>query len=144
MTTTLSKAKGYMAPAKTQSWATPPKFYAKLNREFMFDDFDPCPLNDNWTVDGLTLDWAQTTFVNPPYKRLKSTKKHGLGWVEKAHDESQKGKTVVMLIPARTDTQWFHDIIVKHGHETRFVKGRLKFGGSKTSAPFPSMVVVFN
>lgn len=132
-----------MLKSKTQSWSTPLDLYQKLDNEFHFDDFDPCPLNDDPSVDGLQLNWADCTFVNPPYNRLKSTKKNGIGWVEKAHIEAQKGKKIVMLIPARTDTTWFHDIIVKNNYKTRFIKGRLKFGGSKTSAPFPSMIVIF-
>ena len=91
------------------------------------------------------MDWwksgAKTTFVNPPYSQLKTTKER-LGWVEKAHIECQKGKTIVMLIPSRTDTQWFHDIILKNSYEVRFVRGRLKFGDAKAAAPFPNIIVV--
>lgn len=75
-------------------------------------------------------------FCNPPYGREVGK------WVEKGYNESQKPNTiVVMLLPARTDTKWFHDYCVKGGIE--FIKGRLKFGGSKNSAPFPSMIVIF-
>lgn len=77
-------------------------------------------------------------FCNPPYGRVIGD------WVKKAYEESQQPDTlVVMLIPARTDTKWFHDYIY-HKAEIRFIRGRLKFGGSKNSAPFPSMVVIFN
>ena len=132
-----------MNKSKTTSWSTPKDLYDKLNDEFKFDDFDPCPLNDNPEFDGLKIEWADNTFVNPPYDKLGSTKKNGIGWVEKAWLESTKGKLVVMLIPARTDTAWFHDIIQKDlSIEVRFIRGRLKFGESKTSAPFPSMVVI--
>lgn len=80
---------------------------------------------------------GHTVFCNPPYGREISK------WVEKAFNESRKEKTtVVMLIPARTDTRWFHDYIYRNA-EIRFIRGRLKFGDSKNSAPFPSMVVVF-
>ncbi len=136
---------GYMNKSITDSWSTPSNLKAKLMEEFNFDDFDPCPLNDTppW-INGLELEWTNSTFVNPPYSRLKTTKKHGLGWVEKAHIETCKGKTIVMLLPSRTDTQWFHDIILEHNYEVRFIKGRLKFGtGVLNSAPFPSIVVVF-
>ena len=76
-------------------------------------------------------------YCNPPYGREIKT------WVEKAYFESKKpDTTVVMLLPARTDTKWFHEYIYENA-EIRFVKGRLKFGNSKNSAPFPSMVVVF-
>jgi len=136
-----SQKTGYIAKSKTDSWSTPVDLKHKLNDEFHFDDFDPCPLNDNPESDGLAQDWAKSTFVNPPYSALKSTKAK-IGWVEKAHNECQKGKTIVMLIPSRTDTTWFHDIILKNGYEVRFIKGRLKFGDAKASAPFPSMIVV--
>ena len=75
-------------------------------------------------------------FCNPPYGR-----EIGL-WVKKAYEESEKGQLVVMLLPARTDTKWFHDYILGKA-EIRFVRGRLKFGDSTNSAPFPSMVVIF-
>ncbi len=66
-----------------------------------------------------------------------------MGFIEKAHIEAQKGKTIILLIPARTDTTWFHDIIMKHNYKIKFIKGRLKFNDSKDSAPFPSMLVEF-
>ena len=76
-------------------------------------------------------------FVNPPYGR------EIVKWVEKSYLESQKENTlVVMLIPARTDTRWFHDFIY-HKAEIRFIKGRLRFGNSNNNAPFPSMIVIF-
>lgn len=132
----------YMNKSKGDSWSTPRGLYDELNEEFNFDDFDPCPLNDNPDVDGIQLEWATTTFVNPPYSKLKTTTK-GMGWVEKAHIECQKNKLIVMLIPSRTDTTWFHDIILANNYEVRFIKGRLKFGESKVCAPFPSMIVIF-
>ena len=79
---------------------------------------------------------GQTVWLNPPYGR-------GIGkWVQKAYEEAQKpGTVVVCLLPARTDTAWFHDYCRKG--KITFIRGRLKFGGSKNSAPFPSMVVEF-
>lgn len=132
---------GYIAKSKTDSWSTPKALYDDLNKEFSFDEYDPCPLNDDPDRDGLGEEWAGVTFCNPPYSQLKSSKKK-LGWVDKAHHECQKGKTIVLLIPSRTDTQWFHETILKNNYEIRFLKGRLKFGDSKTAAPFPSMIVV--
>ena len=132
---------GYINKSNTDSWKTPKELYEKLNKEFNFDDYDPCPMNDNPEKDGLVEEWATVTFCNPPYSKLKSTKKN-LGWIEKAHIECQKGKTIVLLIPARTDTQWFHEIILENKYEVRFIKGRLKFGDAKTSAPFPSILVI--
>lgn len=127
-------------------WETPQDFFDSLNAEFGFT-LDPAADDRNHKCaqyytkeqDGLSQDWTgETVFVNPPYGRIETGR-----WVEKAYNESQKpGTTVVMLIPARTDTKWFHGYIEGKA-EIRFVKGRLKFGGSKDDAPFPSMVVVF-
>lgn len=125
----------------SDNWETPTGF--KENLPYDFDDYDPCPFNNPENIDGLKEEWSNCVFCNPPYSRLKSTKKNGIGWVEKAHIEAQKGKVIVMLIPARTDTTWFHDIIVKYNYEVQFIKGRLKFNDSKDSAPFPSMLVIF-
>jgi site-specific DNA-methyltransferase (adenine-specific) len=116
-----------------------------LDKEFHFN-LDPCATPDNakckrfFTTkdDGLQENWEGcTVFCNPPYGKVIGQ------WVKKCYEESQKpNTTVVMLIPARTDTKWFHEYIY-HKAEIRFVKGRLKFGGSNNSAPFPSMVVIF-
>lgn len=84
-------------------------------------------------------DWSgETVFCNPPYGRKVTGE-----WVKKCFDESPHCKNIVMLIPARTDTKWFHQYIYHKAKEIRFVKGRLKFGECKDAAPFPSMVVVF-
>lgn len=121
--------------SKCIDWATPKHFYDALDAEFHFND-DPCPLRSE-IMDGLTREWGSVTFCNPPYRRGELTK-----WLMKGKDESEKGKTVVFLIPARTDTKYFHEIIML-AKEIRFVRGRLKFGECGNSAPFPSMVVVF-
>ena len=115
--------------SNTDVWSTPPDFYKKLDDEFHFD-FDPCPLNP--TFDGLSVKWGKRNFMNPPYGRVIGF------WVKKASENP----LTVCLLPARTDTRWFHDYIYNKA-EIRFVKGRLKFGGGKNSAPFPSMVVIF-
>jgi site-specific DNA-methyltransferase (adenine-specific) len=127
--------------------ATPQDFFDKLNSEFHFT-LDPCANKHNHKCDkyytaeddGLTKDWGgQIVFCNPPYgSAIKD-------WVKKCSEESKKDNTtVVMLIPARTDTKYFHDYIYqKENVEVRFLRGRLKFGNSENSAPFPSMVVVF-
>ncbi len=119
----------------TDSWSTPKEVFDKLNEEFRFD-FDPCPLNDSPDVDGLSIEWGRCNFVNPPYSNLK-------GWLAKAYLEAGKGNTCVLLIPSRTDTRYWHDYVMK-ADEIRFIKGRLKFGNSKNSAPFPSCIVVFH
>ena len=134
-----------MYSSKTDNWATPQDFYDKLDSELHFT-LDPCADKNNHKCkkyytkedDGLLQDWGgETVFCNPPYGRQISK------WVEKCFNESRKDKTiVVMLIPARTDTKYFHQYIYNKA-ELRFVKGRLKFGDSKANAPFPSMVVIF-
>lgn len=113
-------------------WKTPIDVYEKLNQEFNFD-FDPCPVDPKF--DGLTIDWGNINFVNPPYSKMKE-------WCDKAYKEYKKGKVVVMLIPSRTDTKYWHNYIMK-AKEIRFIKGRLKFQGAKNSAPFPSCIVIF-
>ena len=118
----------------SDNWSTPKDVYVTLNDEFNFD-FDPCPLEQWPYIDGLKVEWGERNFVNPPYSKIKY-------WCKKAYEEWQKGKTVVMLIPSRTDTKYWHDYIMK-ATEIRFIKGRLKFGKAKNSAPFPSAIIVF-
>jgi site-specific DNA-methyltransferase (adenine-specific) len=119
-----------------QTWQTPQDLYEKLNEEFHFD-FDPCPHNPE--INGIFVEnWGNSNFVNPPYGRpIRS-------WLEKGLIEARKGKTCVFLIPSYTDVKWFHEIVLPFAEEIRFLKGRLKFVGAKDSAPFASMVVVFN
>lgn len=133
-----------MFSSKTDQWATPQDFFDELNDEFGFD-IDVCADDYNHKCvdyytkeqDGLSLPWDGIVWCNPPYGREIGK------WVEKAHKEHKKNNNyIVMLLPARTDTKWFHEYIY-HKAEIRFIKGRLKFGDSKNSAPFPSMVVVF-
>lgn len=134
-----------MFSSKTDLWSTPNDFFDKLNDEFHFT-LDPCSTHENAKCykhfteeeNGLLQDWGnEVVFCNPPYGRQIKD------WVKKSYEESQKGNTtVVMLIPARTDTIYFHEYIY-HKAEIRFIKGRLKFGNAKNSAPFPSMVVIF-
>lgn len=119
--------------SQRMDWQTPDHVYQMLNAEFHFDH-DPCP--PNYEVDALTSDWGQINFVNPPYGRELPK------FVTKAYEQYQKGKTVVLLIPSRTDTRWWHDYCMK-GTEIRFIKGRLKFKGAKFNAPFPSAIVIF-
>ncbi len=132
-----------MFSSEDMTWATPQSFFDSVNEEFKFNT-DVCATKSNAKCkhffspkeDGLTQKWEGTCWMNPPYGReLKN-------WIEKAYLESKLGTTVVALVPARTDTRWFHDYIYGQ-HEIRFIKGRLKFSNSKTSAPFPSMLVIF-
>jgi len=132
--------------SKTDQWATPQDFFNNLNAEFKFT-LDPCADEYNHKCDtyftkeqdGLKQDWGgHTVFCNPPY----GNKETGL-WTKKCYEESLKpNTTVVLLIPARTDRASFHDYIYGKA-EIRFIRGRLKFGDGKNSAPFPSMVCIF-
>lgn len=134
-----------MFSSKTDNWATPQWLFDKLNKVYQFT-LDPCASTENAKCstfftkeeDGLKQNWAgYRVFCNPPYGREIGK------WVEKCAQEAKKDNTIcVMLIPARTDTKWFHDFIYNKA-EVRFLKGRLKFGGGNNSAPFPSMVVIF-
>lgn len=128
----------------TEEWATPDDFFRALDAEFHFT-LDPCSTDDNAKCakhytkaqDGLARDWTgERVFCNPPYGREMPK------WIAKCAEHGMRGGLAVMLIPARTDTRAFHDYIY-HKAEIRFIRGRLKFGGVKNRAPFPSMVVVF-
>lgn len=123
------------------------RFFNSLDKEFSFT-LDACADETNYKcnryftkeMNGLIQDWGgETVFCNPPYGTEIGK------WVKKYSEEAQKPNTTgVMLIPARTDTRYFHDYIYqKLNVEIRFIKGRIKFGDSKHSAPFPSMVVIF-
>jgi phage N-6-adenine-methyltransferase len=127
----------------TDEWETPQDLFDKLNKEFKFT-LDVCATKENAKCklfyskkeDGLKREWRVRCWMNPPYGRVIGE------WVKKAYESSQKGALVVALLPARTDTKWFHEYIYNKA-EIRFIKGRLKFSGSKNSAPFPSMVVIW-
>lgn len=114
-------------------WKTPRALYQALDAEFHFD-YDPCPVKPK--TDGLKGNWRSANFVNPPYGK-EITK-----WIQKGYEENLKGKTIVFLLPSRTDTAWWHDYIMK-ADEIRFIRGRLKFDDQKNSAPFPSVIAVF-
>lgn len=127
----------------TDLWSTPQDFYDKLDAEFHFT-LDPCATSDNAKCakfyteadDGLSQSWdGEVVFMNPPYGRAI---RH---WIKKA---SEAKATVVCLVPARTDTSYWHDYVIGGGAEVRFIRGRLKFGGHNNSAPFPSAIVIFS
>lgn len=133
-----------MFSSQTDNWATPQWLFDELDKEFHFT-LDPCASKDNAKCEkfytkednGLNQNWGGVIFCNPPYGREIGK------WVAKCAEEAKKPDTIcVMLIPARTDTKWFHEYIYNKA-EIRFLKGRLKFGDSSNSAPFPSMIVVF-
>jgi phage N-6-adenine-methyltransferase len=141
-----------MRTSLDDTWTTPKDFFDEINKEFDFG-LDAAALQastlvpDNWygpdhpdtsRRDGLARAWHTDTdkpiWLNPPYGRVIKN------WMEKAYQEAWVGATVVCLVPARTDTAWWHESCIMH--EVRFIRGRLKFGGSKNSAPFPSALVV--
>ena len=128
--------------SETEMWATPQEFFDKYNELYKFET-DVCASPENAKCEqyfteqdnGLEQDWKGSCWMNPPYGRtIKS-------WMKKAYESSLDGATVVCLVPSRTDTVWWHEYAVKGDIE--FIKGRLKFGGHKNPAPFPSAVVVF-
>lgn len=128
--------------SKTDLWATPQDFFNSYNEKYNFT-LDVCADTTNHKcekyftkeMDGLQQKWEGICWMNPPYgKEIKK-------WMKKAYESSLNGATVVCLVPSRTDTQWWHEYAMKGKIE--FIKGRLKFGGSKNSAPFPSAVIVF-
>lgn len=132
-----------MHSSRSVEWSTDPAVFAELNAEFGFD-LDPCATPDNAKCsrfftredDGLGQQWTGRVFMNPPYGREIWL------WMRKAWKASQTtAELVVCLVPARTDTAWWHDFASRG--EIRFVRGRLRFGGVTNSAPFPSAVVVF-
>ena len=128
--------------SQTDVWATPQETFDKLHSEFGFA-LDVCALPENAKCaryftpeqDGLAQEWRGICWMNPPYGREIGR------WMRKAYESSRAGATVVCLVPARTDTAWWHDYAVKG--EIRFIRGRLKFGGQTNSAPFPSAIVIF-
>lgn len=136
----------------SDNWTTPQELFDELNKEFHFT-LDVCASKDNTKCskyftkedNALLQDWTnEICFMNPPYSRIQDK------LIEKAKEESDKGTTIVCLIPARTDTKRFHNYVwdtknnkSRERVEVRFIKGRLKFGDSTNPAPFPSMIVVF-
>jgi phage N-6-adenine-methyltransferase len=124
-------------------WETPQDLFDTLNGEFGFT-LDACAIAANAKCpkffspqeDGLAQTWDGVVWCNPPYGRQIGK------WVRKGWESAQAGATVVMLIPARTDTRWFHEFILGKT-EIRYLRGRVKFGGGKNSAPFPSAIVIF-
>jgi phage N-6-adenine-methyltransferase len=128
--------------SETDEWPTPQDFFDKLNEEFHFTldvcatpENAKCPRYFTKSENGLLQKWEGICWMNPPYGREIGQ------WVKKAYESAIGGATVVCLLPARTDTSWWHDYCMKG--EVRFIRGRLKFGGASENAPFPSAVVIF-
>ena len=128
--------------SNTDLWSTPRDFFDDYNAIYHFD-VDVCATSENALCakfyspkdDGLSKEWHGVCWMNPPYGREIGK------WMKKAYESSLHGATVVCLVPARTDTAWWHEYAMKG--EIEFIRGRLKFGGRKNNAPFPSSVVVF-
>jgi site-specific DNA-methyltransferase (adenine-specific) len=143
-----------MRTSLDDTWTTPREFFDELNKEFNFG-LDAAALQnstlvpDNWygpdhpdpaARDALRIDWNHNSrgrpiWLNPPYGRVIKD------WVRKASEVASGGGTVVCLVPSRTDTHWWHDYCI-NAYEIRYIRGRLKFGGQKNSAPFPSALVI--
>lgn len=130
---------------KNTVWSTPQDFFDELDKKYNFTT-DVCANSENTKcvaffspeTDGLQQEWTGVCWMNPPYGREIGK------WVRKAHLEVNTGRCkVIALLPARTDTKWFHELILGK-YEIEFIKGRLRFSDSKNSAPFPSMIVVFD
>jgi site-specific DNA-methyltransferase (adenine-specific) len=133
-----------MFSSATDQWATPLDFFRQWDALFHFT-LDVCADATNAKCEryfdreanGLRQDWGKNVcWMNPPYGREIKR------WIDKAYEASVCGATVVCLLPARTDTAWWHDYIIPHA-EVVFIRGRLKFGGATNSAPFPSALVTF-
>lgn len=139
--------------SQVDTWTTPKDFYLELNNEFDFG-LDAAALESsslvpsNWygpdhpikeRRDAFECFWVndakgKTIWLNPPYGKTINK------WMAKANEEGKRGGVIVCLVPARTDTKWWHSYCIQH--EVRFVRGRLKFGNQKNAAPFPSAVVI--
>lgn len=162
-----------MFSSETDEWATPQKFFDQLSKkhDFQLDpcatqENAKCPIFFTKEQDGLKQDWSVgqgVVWVNPPYgqpelvckkdctkKKCAKRGTHCLvyvpgirDWVAKAVKCQSRGRGVVMLLPSRTDTVWWHSYVESFATKYTFQKGRLKFGGAKNSAPFPSVVVEF-
>jgi phage N-6-adenine-methyltransferase len=133
-----------MFSSASEEWETPQKFFDAVDAVFHFT-LDVCAAHDNAKCDryytreddGLSRVWRGVCWMNPPYGREISL------WVKKAYESSlTDGAVVVCLLPARTDTRWWHDYVLCHAERIWFVRGRLRFSG-KGSAPFPSALIVF-
>ena len=133
-----------MLSSATDLWATPQDFFDKQN--LLYGPFNvdvcadstnaKCPVYFDKTLDGLKQSWKGKCWMNPPYGKEIGK------WMKKAYESAGNGVVVVCLVPARTDTKWWHEYAIKGRID--FIKGRLKFGGAKNSAPFPSAIVVFS
>lgn len=142
----MGKLNSSLFSSKDHTWETPKDLFDNLNKVFDFN-LDVCATdktakcNKYFTIetDGLKQKWKGNCWMNPPYGREQ------IKWINKAYNEhKENNSTIVCLIPARPDTKVWHDIIFKYAKAVCFIKGRLKFGNSKDSAPFPNAIIVFS
>lgn len=132
-----------MFSSATDLWSTPEDYFNSIAKEFKFE-VDVCALPENAKckkyftpeINGLYQTWSGVCWMNPPYGREIHR------WIRKAYESAKEGAVVVGLLPARTDTKWFHNYIYNKA-EIRFIQGRLRFGNCKNPAPFPSMLVIW-
>lgn len=139
----MAKISAALFQSDKMDWETPKPLFDRYNQEFHFkldaaanEKNHKVPVFYTKTENGLLMNWISPTWCNPPY---------GNGiieWVKKAYEESKNGITSVLLLPARTDTKWFHEYVYGKA-EIRFLRGRIKFVGAKSTAPFPSMIVIY-
>ena len=135
-------SRAYCPPAQKDTWGTPQDLFDRLDAEFHFT-LDVCALPENAKCEqfyspadnGLAQGWRGACWMNPPYGRAIGP------WMRKAYEESRRGATVVCLVPSRTDTAWWHDYAMRG--EVRFLRGRLRFQGAASSAPFASALIIF-
>jgi phage N-6-adenine-methyltransferase len=131
------------ATGGSTEWETPQDFFNIINQVYKFD-IDVCATRENTKckkyftpeLDGLAQDWIGTIWCNPPYGREVEK------WVQKAHESHKQGAVIVMLLPSRTDTKWIHKYVFGSA-QVIFLKGRLKFENSYSSAPFPSILAIW-
>ena len=131
--------------SKSDLWPTDQRFFDKMNRKYGPFDVDVCATPENAkcarfftaAMDGLQQRWQGRCWMNPPYGKTIGR------WIRKAWEASTAGATVVCLLPARVDTQWWQDYVLHYAAVVDFIRGRLRFGDGKYPAPFPSAIVVF-
>lgn len=128
------KSSPAMFSSKSVHWRTPQEVYDGLDKEFHFD-FDPCPYQSKERT-GLLREWGKRVYCNPPYNNIYN-------FIEKGLIElKRKTEIVVFLLPSRTDSKWFHDLVLPNYDEIRLIRGRIRFSG-KNTAPFASCIIIF-
>lgn len=115
--------------------ATPPEFYKVLNKEFKFN-FDPCPLGGKKYMDGLSIPWKRSNYVNPPFSEVKK-------WAQKAHEETKRGNKTVILAPLRSTSKYWKKFVIPYASEIRFLANTLSFGKHDKPLPIPLVLLVF-